>query len=64
MRTTALAVAAAALLAAGCGGSARYVVASHHRGATVPQLESIRELARAFDAHPGVPRLVVLISPT
>ena len=49
-----------AVVASGCGSSA------HKTGASgqVPQLQSIDQLRHEFDAHPGVPRLILLISPT
>jgi hypothetical protein len=35
-----------------------------HTGGRVRQLENIGQLRAAFNAHPGVPRLIVLVSPT
>ena len=53
----------AALLAAGCGGSS---ASKDGAGTTtaIPELENIQQLRDTFNAHPGVPRLVVLVSPT
>jgi ABC-type glycerol-3-phosphate transport system substrate-binding protein len=51
----------AAVLVAGCGGSAGRPAASP-RG--LPELTSIRQLQAAFDAHPRDPRLLILLSPT
>jgi hypothetical protein len=51
----------AAMLVAGCGGSAHRPAASP-RG--LPELTSIHQLQAAFDAHPRDPRLLILLSPT
>jgi hypothetical protein len=48
--------------ASGCGSSAHTAAAPQKREAV--QLRDIDQLRRAFDAHPGVPRLILLISPT
>lgn len=52
----------AALLgaASGCGSSAH----TSQPKAQIAQLQSIDQLRHDFDAHPGVPRLILLISPT
>lgn len=63
MKATVLAAIAAALVLAGCGGGLR-TTAGHASPSAVPQLRSISELRATFNAHPGVPRLLVLISPT
>ena len=54
-------IAAAAALAAGCGGSHRSA-----KPATPPvkTLSSVAELRTLFNAQPDVPRLIVLVSPT
>jgi hypothetical protein len=59
----------ALLLVAGCGdGSSSTSAARTPAGAAkdgaLPELKSIGQLQRAFDADPGVPRLVILLSPT
>lgn len=46
------------VLLTGCGGS------SGSHTVDVPQLHSIGQLRSVFNAHQGVPRLVVLVSPT
>jgi hypothetical protein len=72
-RVVVLVVCSAVLLAAGCGSGTR--ARSPERTATsppsnggkgdgLPELTDIRQLQAAFDAHPGVPRLVILLSPT
>jgi ABC-type glycerol-3-phosphate transport system substrate-binding protein len=65
-----LLLACAAALLAGCGngagpaksGSTRAGSSGASRG--LPELTNVRELRTAFDAHPGVPRLLILLSPT
>jgi hypothetical protein len=57
-----LAACALTLLLAGCGGTTHAPAAP--RGDGVRELRSIGQLRTAFDAHPGVPRLIVLASPT
>lgn len=58
-------VAAVAVLVAGCGGGHdSSSTASGSRPVTVRQLANIGELQSQFNAHRGVPRLVVLLSPT
>jgi hypothetical protein len=47
-----------AVVGASCGR------ASASRAPAVRDLHSLAELRTAFDAHRGVPRLVVLVSPT
>jgi hypothetical protein len=59
-----LAVAAAALLAAGCGGATRSSVSRGRSGGPVRQLTSIDQVRSVFSAHDGTPRLLVLASPT
>jgi hypothetical protein len=44
----------------GCGSSAH----TSQTSTQIAQLQSIDQLRRTFDAHPGVPRLILLISPT
>jgi hypothetical protein len=67
-RPIALVVCSAALLIAGCGDRSRS--SSPERSPTsaakddLPELTSMAQLQRAFDAHPDVPRLVILLSPT
>jgi hypothetical protein len=71
-RLIALVVCSAALLIAGCGDRSRS--SSPERSPTssptsaakddLPELTSMAQLQRAFDAHPDVPRLVILLSPT
>lgn len=53
-------LAALVIGASGCGSGA------HTSQTTRPieQLQSIDQLRHEFDAHPGVPRLILLISPT
>jgi hypothetical protein len=65
-------LACAAVLACACGDSARQRSAqstpkSSPAGAShqaTRELTDIRQLQAAFDAHPGVPRLLILLSPT
>lgn len=65
MRLTALAASTAAVvLLAGCGGSSSGTAAGGSNSHPVPQLRSMAELRAVFNAHEGVPRLIVLISPT
>ena len=65
-RLAALLVCAAAVAVAGCGGGGR--ATSSSAPATkrdgVTELRSIGQLRAAFNAHPGIPRLIVLASPT
>jgi hypothetical protein len=49
-----------ALLAVGCGDKRQ--ASAVHDG--LPELTDVGQLRAAFDAHPGVPRLVILLSPT
>jgi hypothetical protein len=44
----------------GCGSSAR----TTQPNTQIAQLQSIDQLRHTFDVHPGVPRLILLISPT
>ncbi len=46
--------------ASGCGSSSHATQANSQ----IRQLQSIDQLRHAFDAHPGMPRLILLISPT
>jgi hypothetical protein len=64
-RLATLLVCAAAVVVAGCGGSpaASSSAPAAERGG-VTELRSIGQLRAAFNAHPGVPRLIVLASPT
>ena len=65
MRSTAFAATAVALLLlAGCGGGGSGTPSGHPSAQAMPQLRSIDQLRSAFNADTGVPRLVVLISPT
>jgi hypothetical protein len=66
MRRLALVVACAlALLGAGCGAATHTTsTAVTARGDTVTDLTDIGQLRAAFNAHGGVPRLIVLASPT
>lgn len=64
-RAAFLLICTAALLLAGCGGGAH--TRSPGAGSTsdaVRELTSIGQLRAAFDAHQGLPRLIVLLSPT
>jgi|tagenome__1003787_1003787.scaffolds.fasta_scaffold20985464_5 hypothetical protein len=72
-RLLVLVVCCAALLVAGCGersgsGSAERTPTSSPGAAAKtdgpPELTSIRQLQRVFDARRGAPRLVILLSPT
>jgi|GEM_PF-5801364 len=55
----------AALVLSGCGGASSRTLVGHHSGAqAVPQLRNLDQLRAAFNAHSGVPRLLVLIAPT
>jgi hypothetical protein len=62
MRCLALigALVAVALPASGCGSSSH----STQTQPPIAQLHSIDQLRHTFDAHPGEPRLILLISPT
>jgi hypothetical protein len=55
-----LVLAAFTVAASGCGSSAHTTKPK----AQIAQLQSIDQLRHTFDAHPGVPRLILLISPT
>ena len=62
---TTLVVCAVAVVVAACGGSR--ATSSSARAAKrdgVTELRSVGQLRAAFNAHPGVPRLIVLASPT
>jgi hypothetical protein len=65
-RLVTLLVCAAAVVVAGCGGASRATSspapAAKRDGVT--ELRSIGQLRAAFNAHPGIPRLIVLASPT
>jgi hypothetical protein len=61
VRRALLLVAAAAVLAAGCGGSHR---SAKTTAPPVRTLHSVAELRTLFNAQPGIPRLIVLVSPT
>ena len=52
-------LAAAALLAAGCGGGSRPAGAG-----SPPQLTGVDQLRTAFNSKSGEPKLIVLVSPT
>jgi nitrous oxide reductase accessory protein NosL len=65
-RRALLAALAAALLGAGCGGAHRSAsppARANARG-DVTELKDMGQLRSAFNAHPDVPRLIVLASPT
>ena len=51
----------AVAILAGCGAGRNVSSAGHP---AVAQLRSIAQLRHTFDAHAGVPRLILLISPT
>jgi hypothetical protein len=53
-------LAALVIGARGCGSSAD----TSQSNSQIAKLQSIDQLRHAFDAHPGVPRLILLISPT
>jgi hypothetical protein len=53
-----------ALLAAGCGGNNQSSSSSGSAKPGITELENIGQLRNAFNAHQGIPRLVVLLSPT
>jgi hypothetical protein len=56
---------ALAILAAGCGGGTQSSPPARKAGADrVVELKQIAQLRTAFNAHEGVPRLIVLASPT
>ena len=62
---TTLVVCAVAVVVAACGGSR--ATSSSARAAKrdgVTELRSVGQLRAAFNAHPGIPRLIVLASPT
>ena len=64
-RLAGVVVCALALLGAGCGGGTQ--TSTRSREATrnpVTELKDIAQLRAAFNAHAGVPRLIVLASPT
>ena len=63
-RAAALAVLAAGALALGGCGSARQRTAATGSDDQISELRSIDQLRTAFNAHPDVPRLIVLVSPT
>lgn len=69
-RSTALAVLVSALsvaVAAGCSSDERGQSAGQTPSATTSRLvdlERIDDLRAAFNAEPGVPRLILLLSPT
>jgi hypothetical protein len=68
-RLLTLVVCSVALLVAGCGersapSSAERAPTNAAKNDGLPELMSMAQLQRAFDAHPGVPRLLILLSPT
>jgi ABC-type glycerol-3-phosphate transport system substrate-binding protein len=66
-RLALLAACAIALLGAGCGenkSTSSSPATTTAAGNRVTELEDIAQLRAAFNAHPGVPRLIVLASPT
>ncbi len=64
MRLGALAVLLALAAALGGCGSGSHETTSTRSDARITELRSIDQLRGAFNAHPDVPRLVVLVSPT
>jgi hypothetical protein len=66
MRAAALAIiCVTTLVLSGCGGGGSHEPTEHSSsGPAVPQLRNIDQLRAAFNAHSGVPRLIVLLSPT
>jgi len=60
VKVGAVLLAALALGLVGCGASTSNRVVRPQ----VRELRSVDELRRAFNAHSGVPRLIVLVSPT
>lgn len=66
-RSALLAACAIALLGAGCGGTKHTSSSSTTTTTTtsrVTELKDIGQLQAAFNAHEGIPRLIVLASPT
>jgi hypothetical protein len=65
-RLALLLVSAVALLGVGCGHAKRTGSPPAHAATPdgVTELTNIGQLRTAFNAHPGVPRLIVLASPT
>jgi ABC-type glycerol-3-phosphate transport system substrate-binding protein len=64
-RLATLLVLPAAVVVAACGasrGASSSAPAAKRDGVT--ELRSIGQLRAAFNAHPGIPRLIVLASPT
>jgi len=61
-RTPGLLALLAALVigASGCGSNAH----TSQTNTQIAQLQSLDQLRQTFDAHPSVPRLILLISPT
>jgi hypothetical protein len=59
-RSLPLLLALAAVALTGCGGGS----ATDSADATVTELTSVDQLASAFEADKGKPRLVLLLSPT
>jgi hypothetical protein len=57
-----LAVLAVVIGTSGCGSGAHTATKPTRRA--VAQLHSVSQLRNTFDAHPGEPRLILLISPT
>lgn len=57
---------ALAVLSAGCGGGGTQASTPSPtaNGAGVSELKDIGQVRAAFNAHEGVPRLIVLASPT
>jgi hypothetical protein len=65
-RLATLLLCAAAVVIAGCGGGGRDTSSSAPAAKRdgVTELRSVGQLRAAFNEHPGVPRLIVLASPT
>jgi hypothetical protein len=64
-RLAALLAIGLALVGAGCGGGDHSTSSGRApAGDGVTELRSIGQLRGAFNAHEGVPRLIVLASPT
>jgi hypothetical protein len=66
MRAVAVLIAVAlALVGAGCGGGTQAKPSPRKpQSNSVTELKDVGQLRAAFNAHDGVPRLIVLASPT
>jgi hypothetical protein len=63
-RLTLLVACTLALVSASCGQAQHPTATPLPMHDVTPELTSMRQLQAAFNAHPGVPRLIVLASPT